>query len=51
MGGGGGGTGGAIHLPSPLNQNFEAKILNFDFLSFGPRILSFSPSFKFWSKF
>ena len=29
----------------PPNQNFEAKVLNFAVLSFGPRILSFS--FKF----
>ena len=35
------GTGGA----KPPNQNFEAKVLNFAVLSFGPRILSFS--FKF----
>ena len=39
-----GGTGGAIPPPPP-NQNFEAKVLNFAVLSFGPRILSFS--FKF----
>ena len=36
-----GGYGGAI----PPNQKFEAKVLNFAVLSFGPRILSFS--FKF----
>ena len=29
----------------PPKQNFEAKVLNFAVLSFGPRILSFS--FKF----
>ena len=37
-----GGYGG---VPYPPNQNFEAKVLNFAVLSFGPRILSFS--FKF----
>ena len=43
-----GGTGGAI----PPNQNFEAKVLNFAVLSFGPKILKeqvsvLSFSFKF----
>ena len=40
--------------PPPPKENFEAKVLNFAVLSFGPRVLSFSfsfrPSFKFWSK-
>ena len=36
-----GGTGGAI----PPKENFEAKVLNFAVLSFGPRILSFSCKF------
>ena len=31
----------------PPKQNFDAKVLNFAVLSFGPRILSFSSSFKF----
>ena len=39
--------GGAI----PPNQDFEAKVLNFAVLSFGPRILSFGPSFSFSFKF
>ena len=37
-----GGYGG---VPYPPKQNFETKVLNFAFLSFGPRILSLS--FKF----
>ena len=44
MGVRGGGGGGAKPLPPP-KENFEAKVLNFAVLSFGPRILSFS--FKF----
>ena len=39
-----GGGGGAIPPPPP-KQNFEAKVLNFAVLSFGPRILSFSFNF------
>ena len=42
---------GMPYPPPPPNQNFEAKVLNFAVLSFGPRILSFRPSFKFWFKF
>ena len=46
MGGGGGGGGGVRGgVLYPPNHNFEAKVLNFAVLSFGPRILSFS--FKF----
>ena len=37
--------GDAIPPPPHPKENFEAKVLNFAVLSFGPRILSFS--FKF----